>query len=292
MHLDLLLSLALAGLASPALDVETEPPCAVPPQARIGRAGEQGADVVEQLCVRRRVGAGGAPDRRLVDLDHLVDLIDPRDLIVFTGPPRRLIELLGHAAVEHVLHQRALPRSGDAGDADELPQRDLHVDILQVVLARADHADELSAPLSALSGDGDEARAGQVLSGDRIRICGDLLRRPCGDDLPPVRSGSRSEVDDVVALPHRLLVVLDDDHRVPQVAQPLQRRQQAAVVPLVQTDRRLVEDVQHTCELASDLRRQADALRLPPGERPRPPVEGEVAEADGDHEPQPGPDLL
>ena len=34
----------------------------------------------------------------------------------------------------------------------------------------------------------------------------------------------------------RFLVVLDDDHRIALIAQVLQRRQQAVVVPLVQTD--------------------------------------------------------
>jgi len=63
---------------------------------------------------------------------------------------------------------------------------------------------------------------------------------------------------------HRLLVVLDDDDGVAQVAQPLQRPDQLGVVALVQPDRRLVEDVQHPHEGGADLRREADSLASPP----------------------------
>ena len=40
------------------------------------------------------------------------------------------------------------------------------------------------------------------------------------DDLAAVLAGSRTDVDDVVRSAHRLLVVLDDDERVAEVAQP------------------------------------------------------------------------
>ncbi len=63
--------------------------------------------------------------------------------------------------------------------------------------------------------------------------------------MPAVRTRARPEVDDVVRLPDRVLVVLDDDHRVAEVAQAHERVEQALVVALVQADRRFVEDVHH-----------------------------------------------
>ena len=58
-------------------------------------------------------------------------------------------------------------------------------------------------------------------------------------------------------------------HRVAEVAQALERRDQAAVVALVQPDRRLVEDVEHAHEARPDLRGEPDALRLAARERRR-----------------------
>ena len=86
---------------------------------------------------------------------------------------------------------------------------------------------------------------------------------------------------------HRLLVVLDDDHGVAEVAQLLERGEQPRVVALVQADRRLVEDVQHADEPRTDLRREPDALRLAARQRFGRAPEREVVEPDVDEEAQP-----
>jgi len=67
-------------------------------------------------------------------------------------------------------------------------------------------------------------------------------------------------------------IVLDHDHRVADVAQMLEGGEQLAVVALVQSDRRLVEHVDHARQLAADLAGEADALPLAAGERRRRPV--------------------
>ena len=72
--------------------------------------------------------------------------------------------------------------------------------------------------------------------------------------------------------------MLDDDDRVPQVAELFQRVEQPFVVAGVQADGRLVEDVRHAHQAAPDLAGQADALELAAGERRRGAVERQVAE--------------
>ena len=80
-------------------------------------------------------------------------------------------------------------------------------------------------------------------------------------------AGTRPDVDDPVRRADGLLVVLDDDDRVAEVAQPGQRVDQTPVVALVQPDRRLVEHVQRADQTGPDLAGEADALRLAAGER-------------------------
>ncbi len=70
-----------------------------------------------------------------------------------------------------------------------------------------------------------------------------VLDAASGDDLTPVDPSPGPDVDHVVRGPNRLLVVLDDDQGVPEVPQLLKRREQPPVVPLVQPDGGLVEDV-------------------------------------------------
>ena len=94
---------------------------------------------------------------------------------------------------------------------------------------------------------------------------------PVDDDLTAVDPGAGPDVDDVVGDPDGLLVVLHHDHGVAEVAEADHGVDEAAVVALVQPDRRLVEDVEHADEPAPDLRRQPDALRLAAGQRARRP---------------------
>ena len=123
------------------------------------------------------------------------------------------------------------------------------------------------------------------MAGQRIRAGGDLGRRPPGDDLAAVHPGAGADVDDIVGRPDRLLVMLDDDHRVAEVAQAPQRVEQAGVVALVQADRRLVQHIEDAGQARADLRGEPDALALAAreragGARQRQIVEPDVAQED------------
>ena len=123
-------------------------------------------------------------------------------------------------------------------------------------------------------------------------VARDLRRRAFGHDLAAVHAGARPHVDEPVGAAHHLLVVLDDDDRVADVAQPLERADQARVVALMEADRRLVEDVQDADELRADLRREPKPLRLAARQRRGRAVEREVADADVVEEREPLADLL
>ena len=148
-HLDLDLAVAPADLAAPALDVEAEAAGLVAARARLARLREELADVVEDAGVGRRVRARRAADRRLVDVDDLVDLLDPVDPVVRAGAQPRAVQAVGDRAVEDLVDERRLARARDAGDAGEDAERELDVDALEVVLARAAD-DELAARRAAL----------------------------------------------------------------------------------------------------------------------------------------------
>ena len=67
------------ALASSALDVEREAARTEAARARLGQHREQLADEREQAGVRRGIRARRAADRRLIDLDDLVEQIDALD---------------------------------------------------------------------------------------------------------------------------------------------------------------------------------------------------------------------
>ena len=105
--------------------------------------------------------------------------------------------------------------------------------------------------------------------------------------LAAFASRTGTEVDDVVSGAHHLLVMLDDDHGVPAVSQTLERIDETLVVARMESDRRLIEDIEDASKPLSDLRRETDALRLAAGEGRRRAIEREVVEANVEQELQP-----
>ena len=134
--------------------------------------------------------------------------------------------------------------------------------------------------------------AAEVLAGERARRLEHVRERALRDDFAAVHAGAGADVDDVVGEADRVLVVLDDDHRVAEVAQARERAEQTFVVALVQADGRLVEHVHHADQARADLRGQADALRFAAGQRIGLAFQREVVEADVDEEAQAVADLL
>jgi hypothetical protein len=133
--------------------------------------------------------------------------------------------------------------------------------------------------MPAPRGHRDRLASREVLAGERIGVAQDVPGRALGHDLATVDAGAGTHVHHVVGRHDRFLVVLDHDHRVAQVAQALQRLDQALVVALVQPDRGLVEHVHHAGQAGADLARKADALRFAARERIRGAGEREVVEA-------------
>ena len=100
-------------------------------------AGEQLADRGERAGVGRRVRARRAADRRLVDVDDLVEVFQPDDRVVRARPLLGAVQDLRHAPVEDVGDQRALARAGDAGDADELARAGICTSMFLRLFSRA-----------------------------------------------------------------------------------------------------------------------------------------------------------
>ncbi len=165
-HFDLNIAFAGAGLAAAALDVEGEAPGRVATHPRFGDGGEELAHGREGAGVGGRVGARRAADGRLVDVDDLVDVVQSEDAVAVAGAVAGAVQELGSLLVEDVVDEGALAGAGDAGDADELAQRNRHVDVLEVVLARAFDDERLAAAGAPRFRQRYLAGAGEVLAGD------------------------------------------------------------------------------------------------------------------------------
>src|SRR5580704_5995928 len=186
-------------------------------QRRLHAVGlrERIADRVEQPGVGRRVAPSRAAGRGLVDRHHT------------------------RAGGDRPAYERALAGAGDTGDDDKYSERDVDVDVAQVVRGRAADLQRAGGrPHRLLEG----GPVGEVAAGDGVAGL-QLLDGALEADGAARRASTGAEVDDVVRDLDRLRLVLYDEHRVALVPQP----QQQVVHPLdvvgVQARGGLVEDV-------------------------------------------------
>src|SRR5690606_30659761 len=221
-HLDLDHAVARAGLAATAADVEREPPGLPAAGARVGQLGEDRADLVEALGVGARVRARRAADRALVDGDDLVERLEPGDRSMVADPIAGAVELAGQGRQQDAVDQRALAGPADPGDRDQDPEREPNVDVGEVLLARAADPD-LTARLAPRARDFDALLAGQVRAGQALARPLDAPGGARVDDLAAEVPRARAEVDHVIGRADRVLVVLDHQHRVAEIAEPLER---------------------------------------------------------------------
>ena len=170
---------ALARLAAAARHVEREVAGGQAARSRVLGRREQLADRIERLQIGDRVRARRPADRRLIDEHDVGDELGAFELAVRADAAVPVALRALQRRVEHVVHERALARAADAGHARQHAERDLDVDVLQVVLRRAEHAELLVA--SACRRDRrhrNRQLVAQVLRGQRARLV-QQRRRAC-----------------------------------------------------------------------------------------------------------------
>jgi hypothetical protein len=263
------------------------PPGRVPAAPRLRHEAEHLAHESERAGVGRGVGARRATDRALVDGDQLVDRLRTLDRAVGPRLGGGAIEPACQCPVEDLLDERRFARSRHPGHRGESAPGDRDVDVPQVPGPGAEDADP--SPWGApVGGNRHRELAPEVAAGEAAVDGGGRAR--VHEPSPP-HARSLPEVDHPVRGPYRLLVVLDDDDRVPAVADRAQRLEEPLVVALVEPDRRLVEDVHEALHARPDLRGETKAVGLSSRERRRGPIERQVAQPERGEHVQTGEDL-
>ena len=184
----------------PPLTLKEKRPGRVAARLRFRQSGEPVADGGEGAGVGGGIGARRPADRRLVDVDHLVDELEALDPLVPAGMLARAVQPAGERPVERLDDQRRLAAAGDAGDAGEAAEG--NVDGRRPSgCSRAAPTMRSAAPAPFRLRPARVAirrSAGEILAGQAVRIGHHLFRRAAGDDAAAVDAGARPHVDQVV----------------------------------------------------------------------------------------------
>jgi hypothetical protein len=120
---------------------------------------------------------------------------------------------------QDVVHERRLATTGNTGNDRHDAERKLDGDILQIILARADNSQSLVLFRSAtFLWNWNFLFARQILPGDRIVILRNLFRSTGGNQSTAIFTSTRSNVNDVIRLAHRILIMLNDQNGILQIA--------------------------------------------------------------------------
>jgi len=187
---------------------------------------------------------------------------------------------------QHFKNQRTLSGPGHAGHTGKQAERNFGGHPFEVVF-RGPHDRQQPLGLTLAARQADHVRASEILSRQRVEIPHDVIRRALGNNLAAVRSGARPHIQQMVRCHHGFRIVLDHHYRVAKVAQAQQGLEQAPIIPLMETDRRLIEDVEDADKTGADLCGQPDALAFPTGQRGGRPIQCQVIQTDVDEKTKP-----
>ena len=179
---------------------------------------------------------------------------------------------------EGLVYQRRFAASADSADAYEHSQRKVHIHILEVVASRSSDSERQAVSFAPLCRNLYRLPAQQIVKGGRfscyhpafvffvsfraLKVRNQFLQRCRQAYASAFLTGSRADVNQPVRRHHGLCIVLHHHDRIAFVAKFLQGDDQFPVVPLVKSDARFVEDVEHIDELGAYLCGKPDSLAL------------------------------
>ena len=121
MHLNLNNTISAAGLTTPALYVEAESALLITFGLGIGSGSKQVTDLIKNAGISSRIGTWSPSNRRLVNINHLIQLLDPQDITVLSRNHPGSVQIPGKTLIQDLIHQGAFPGSGHTGHTSHHP---------------------------------------------------------------------------------------------------------------------------------------------------------------------------
>src|SRR5947207_13250783 len=142
---------------------------------------------------------------------QLAELPEPPVPVAFRAVDRR---------VRDVVDERRLAGPADAGDAGQRIQRDVDIDVLQVVLGSALETNLVRQPLAPRRRHRNRELVPKIFRGQGTRLEQPSLVVARVADLTALLAGAEADIDDAIGTTNHLLVVLAAEHGVALVRGP------------------------------------------------------------------------
>jgi hypothetical protein len=160
------------------------------------------------------------------------------------------------------VNERALPAASDAGDDGKNAFGNLHCDVAEIVECRVlDEKMSFPRPRFLFR----RLMVRKVFSRQRVTFF-ELFERTFEHNRSTGPSGAWPHVDDVISNRHHFRLVFHDENCVSDIAKLGQSLIESLDVVRVQTDRRLIEDVERLGQARRQMAHHLDPLRFSTGQ--------------------------
>lgn len=271
-HFNFQHAVTMAGLAAAALYIKAEAAWFIAPNLGFIRRCKKGSDEIKGSRIGRRIGTRRPSNRTLIDINDLIDILDPHDPIMGKGALPSPHEFLGKAAVKDVIHKGTLAAAADTGHNGQGPQRNGDIDVFKVVGPCPFDYYFLAISFTADLGNRNLFPTAEIIACDRPFDLHDFLCCSLSNNLSPVFAGARSNIDDLVSCKHRIFIMFDNKEGVSQITKMLEGGKKFVIIPLVKADTRFIKDVEYTDKPGTNLCCKADPLGLAAGKSSRCPA--------------------
>ena len=137
MHLNLDDSISAAGFAPSTLDIKAETSFLIAFGLGICSCRKKITDLIKNASISCRIGTWCSSNRRLVNINYLIQPINSQDIVMLSGNHPGTVQISRQSLIENLIDQGTLTRTGNTGDTGHNSQRNIHINMLQVVLGRS-----------------------------------------------------------------------------------------------------------------------------------------------------------
>ncbi|MBA7709009.1 hypothetical protein ES703_117916 [subsurface metagenome] len=127
-------SLATTGFTAPTLNIEGKTTRSVASHPRLRDGGKKLTNRGKGAGVGGWITTRGAPNRRLVNIDHLINMLNTDDTIAITRSFPRPIEELCQLLIQNLVNKGAFTTTRNPGDTNKPAQWNVGIYIFQVIL--------------------------------------------------------------------------------------------------------------------------------------------------------------
>src|SRR5579863_7752088 len=213
-HFNAAKPVSLARFAAAAFYVEAETPRAITAFARFGEHGKKIPDRREYSGVCRGIRSGSAADGRLIDFNHLVDVLRAKNFAVCSRSVHRAIQLVRQGTIQNVIYKRGFSGAGNAGHNSEKPDRNRDVYIFQIVGSGAENLDAFAVMNTAFFWNSDFQSATEIAARERPGSGGNLVGFSLRDEIASCIARAGTKIDHEIGASNRLFVVLHNENGV------------------------------------------------------------------------------